>query len=304
MPLKTPILFIVFNRPDTTQRVFDAIRKVKPLRLFVAADGPREDKCGDVDRCEQTRRIIDTVDWDCEIVTLFREHNLGCRKAVSSAIDWFFLQVEEGIILEDDCLPSRSFFSYCQELLEHYRCDTRIMQICGLNVLQEWQRNGHSYYYSNYGPVWGWATWRRAWKFYDVNMALWPEIREKRFFEDFSQNSDEAKFRAELYDRVHNGEIDTWDYQWGFAKMINHGLSVVSSSNQISNIGFTADATHTVSGCNNSYAEMEVFELDLPLNHPQYVVRDCQADLRYLHEFMAIKPTKTSLKQSLLNLLP
>lgn len=303
MNLKTPVLFLIYNRPDTTQRVFDAIRQAKPSRLFVAADGPRDDRAGDAERCEQVRRIIDTVDWDCEVVTLFRERNLGCRRGVSSAIDWFFTKVEEGIILEDDCLPSRSFFGYCQELLEYYRHDTRIMQICGLNVLREWGRNGHSYYYSSYGPVWGWAAWRRAWKFYDMDMVLWPEIRKKRFYEDFCQNYEEAQFRLELYDKVYASEIDTWDYQWGFAKMINHGLSVIASSNLITNIGFDADATHTVSGHNNPYAAMEALELNLPLTHPRYVVRDCQADLRYLNEFMAVKPAKKSLRQSLLQLL-
>ena len=207
MNLNTPVLFLIFNRPDTTQLVFDAIRQAKPSQLYVAADGPRENKPGETEKCEQTRRIIGTVDWDCEVATLFRENNLGCKQAVSSAIDWFFSNAEEGIILEDDCFPSHSFFIYCQELLEYYRYDTRIMQICGLNVLREWNRNGYGYYYSNYGPVWGWASWRRAWKYYDVHMELWPEIREKRLYEDFCQNSDEAKFRVELYDRVYNCKI-------------------------------------------------------------------------------------------------
>lgn len=303
MPLKTPVLFLVFNRPDTTQKVFAAIRQAKPLRLFVAADGPRENRPGEAEVCEQTRRIIDSVDWDCDVVTLFRDTNLGCRKAVSSAIDWFFAHVEEGIILEDDCLPSASFFRYCQELLEYYRHDTRIMQICGLNVLNEWHRNGHSYYFSQYGPIWGWASWRRAWKQYDVDMKLWPEIREKKVYEDFCQCREEATFRLALYDKVHNGEIDTWDYQWGFSKMVNHGLSVIPSVNLISNIGFTDDATHTMSGQDNPYATMEVHELGPLLNHPQFVVRDCLADRRYLNEFMAIKPAMTNFKQTILKLL-
>ncbi len=303
MDLTAPILFLIFNRPATTQRVFNAIRQAKPLRLFVAADGPRIDCLGEIGLCEQTRRIIDSVDWNCEVVTLYRDKNLGCRQAVSSAINWFFSHVEEGIILEDDCLPNQSFFGYCQELLEYYRFDTRVMQICGLNVLKKWNRNGYSYFYSNYGPVWGWATWRRAWKSYDVDMTLWPEIRKKKYFEDFCQNMDEVKFRVELYDRVYNGKIDTWDYQWGFAKMVNRGMSVIPSSNMINNIGFSDDATHTLPECNSPYASMKTFELNLPINHPPYVIRDCQADRRYLNEFTGIKPTKKSLKQLLLNLL-
>ena len=219
MSLKAPVLFLIFNRPDTTRRIFDVIRQAKPERLFVAADGPRPERSGEAEKCAQTRSIIDEVDWDCQVKTLFREMNLGCRKAVSSGIDWFFDNVEEGIILEDDCLPGQSFFQYCQELLTYYINDTRVMQICGLNVLTKWNRSGHSYFFSNYGPIWGWASWRRAWKHYDVNMKLWPEIKEKKLYEDFCQNQEEADYRLNLYDKVYRGEIDTWDYQWGFAKI-------------------------------------------------------------------------------------
>jgi len=303
MQLKAPVLFLIFNRPDTTQRVFAAIRQAKPARLFVAADGPREDRPGEAEKCARARSIIENVDWDCKVVTLFREKNLGCRKAVSSAIDWFFENVEEGIILEDDCLPSRSFFMFCQELLEYYRNDTRIMQICGLNVLKEWNRSGYSYFFSNYGPIWGWASWRRAWKHYDVDMKLWPEIKGKKFYEDFCQNKEEAEYRQSLYDKVFSGEIDTWDYQWGFAKMVNHGLSVIPSVNLISNIGFDADATHTVADRNNPYATMKTYDVKFPLNHPRYAVRDCLADQRYLNEFMPINPVKNNLRQRLLQLI-
>lgn len=301
--LKTPVLFLIFNRPDTTQRVFEAIRTAKPARLFVAADGPREDRHGEEKKCVQARRIIENVDWDCEILTLFREKNLGCRKAVNSAIDWFFENVDEGIILEDDCLPSRSFFGYCEELLRHYRDDTRIMQICGLNVLKEWKRCGHSYFFSQYGPVWGWASWRRAWKHYDVHMKLWPEIRGKKLYEDFCQNKEEGDHRRDLYDQVFAGKIDTWDYQWGFAKMINHGLSIIPSVNLVSNIGFAGDATHTASDQNNPYAAMETYDMGPLLRHPPYVVMDRQADLRYLNEFMGVKPANISLRQRWLQLM-
>lgn len=302
--IRSPVLFIIFNRPETTFRVFEKIRNAQPTQLFIAADGPRPGNAKDEALCCQSRSILKLIDWDCEVTTLFREKNIGCRYSVSSAIDWFFENVEEGIILEDDCLPSESFFKYCHELLDYYRLDTRVMQVCGLNVLKKWNRSPYSYFFSNYGPVWGWASWRRAWKFYDVQMKLWPEIREKKLYEDFSQNIEEAEFRLALYDKVYSGEIDTWDYQWGFAKMVNNGLSVISSSNQISNLGFNDSATHTVSGCNSPYASMQTFELKLPLIHPDYIVRDCQADMRYLNEFMSVKSAKISLKQSLFNLLP
>lgn len=287
-PLKTAVLFLIFNRLDTTKQVFEEIRRAKPSRLYIAADGPRDSRPGEDAKVAAVRDyVICHIDWDCEIVTLFREKNLGCRKAVSSAIDWFFAHVEEGIILEDDCLPSQSFFGYCQELLEYYRHDTRIMQICGLNVLKEWSRCGHSYYFSNYGPIWGWASWRRAWQYYDVDMKLWPEICEKKLLEDFCQNPDEVGFRLNIYNNVYSGNIDTWDYQWGFAKMINSGLSIIPAHNLISNIGFGIYATHTTS--DSILSNLEVSELDLPLIHPQHMIRDKEYDKEYNKTYLPIK---------------
>ena len=279
MKFTTPVLFLIFNRPDSTLRVFNEIRRAQPSQLFVAADGPREDKLGEADRCMQVRRIIDTVDWDCEVVKLYREENLGCRKAVSSAIDWFFENVEEGIILEDDCLPSRTFFRFCQELLEYYRNDVRVMQICGSNLLKEWTRSNYSYLYSNYGPIWGWASWRRAWTYYDVNMTLWPKIKQLNRYKDFCQNEEEAEFRLQLYDKVFRGEIDTWDYQWGFAKMINSGFSITPTRNLISNIGFGKFATHTK--CASLLSNLQLYDIEFPLHHPAFLIRDKEYDAKY-----------------------
>lgn len=298
-----PVLFLIFNRPEPTHRVFERIRAARPAQLFIAADGPRRERPEEAEICSQTRQILKTIDWNCEVATLLRDENLGCKKAVSTAVDWFFSQVEEGIILEDDCLPDLSFFQYCGELLERFRDDTRVMQICGLNVLKEWCRCGCSYYFSNYGPIWGWASWRRAWHYYDVDMGLWPEIKQEKLYEDFCQNQEEAAYRLNLYNAVYSGKVDTWDYQWGFAKMINNGLSVIPSVNLISNIGFTADGTHTMADKNNPYAALATYTLHSPLNHPKHMIRDCQADQRYIHDFMSIKPGKSTIKQSLLKLL-
>jgi hypothetical protein len=279
MDLKVPVLFLIFNRPAITQRVFDVLRQVRPSRLFVAADGPRDDRPKEAEICQQTRRIIDTVDWDCELTILYREKNLGCRKAVSSAIDWFFTNVEEGIILEDDCLPSQSFFGYCQELLKYYRYDTRVMQINGSNLLKKWDRNGCSYFFSSYGPVWGWASWRRAWKFYDADMKLWPEIRGKKLYGDFCLSYGEPEYRHEIYDKVYYGEIDTWDYQWGFAKMINSGLCITPKTNLIRNIGYGINSTHTSN--ETSFSNLEISEINMPLKHPEFTLRDKEFDIQY-----------------------
>lgn len=282
--LKTPVLFLVFNRPDTTQRVFEAIRAVRPERLFIASDGPREGNNGDKEKCERVRNIVTDIDWDCEVRTLFREKNLGCKNGVSSGIDWFFSQVDEGIILEDDCLPMKSFFRFCEELLQRYRNDNRVMQICGSNSLCGWRRNDDSYYFSGYGPIWGWASWRRAWIYYDVDMKAWPEVREKKIYLDFFDRKREAYFRLHLYDRVFAGEIDTWDYQWGFAKMLNSGLSVTPNVSLISNIGFGDDATHTATP-NSVFANMQTSNINFPLRHPKFVCRDRIADWKYFKNY-------------------
>ena len=160
---ETPILFITFNRPDTTKRVFEAIKKIKPKKLFISADGPRENKVGEKQKCLTVRSIFDNIDWDCEVKTLFQEKNLGCKIAATTAVTWFFQSVEEGIIIEDDCLPNKSFFLFCQKMLATYRKHEAIMHISGTNFQFGNKRGEASYYFSRCIHMWGWATWRRAW---------------------------------------------------------------------------------------------------------------------------------------------
>jgi len=193
-PLYTPILFLIFNRPDTTQKVFNAIRKAKPKQFFIAADGSPPDREGEIEKCQKSRKIATSVDWDCEVKTLFRDKNLGCKIAISSAIDWFFENVEEGIILEDDCLPHQSFFWFCQELLEYYRNDTRIMHISGDNFQFGRKRGEGSYYFSKYSHVWGWATWRRAWKCFDINMKSFEEFKAENQINSIFQSKQQQKY--------------------------------------------------------------------------------------------------------------
>ena len=296
MRLTNPVLFLIFNRPDTTQRVFEAIRQAKPARLFVAADGPREDRPGEAEKCAQARSIIENVDWDCDVETLFREKNLGCKKAVSSAIDWFFTHVEEGIILEDDCLPSQSFFLYCQELLKRYRNDTRIMQICGSNFLKT--NLDESYYFSKYGPygagllggepgnttMW---IWRTGW------------LRAKSIHYDFCFDEDEIRAREDIFDKVYAGDIDTWDYQWVFTKLIHNGLSITPKVNLISNIGFSEEATHTTNK-GDERENLERKELEFPLVHPSFMVKNYEMDHKYFEVFLK---RRRSPKKNFLNLI-
>ena len=273
-PLNTAVLFLVFNRPDTTKQVFEAIRKAKPPRLYVAADGPRADKTGEAEKVEQVRRIATQVDWDCEVKTLFREKNLGCRVAVSSAIDWFFENEEEGIILEDDCLPSLSFFWFCEELLKRFRNDPRIMIISGDNRYDHIKKQETSYIFSIYPLIWGWATWRKIWRSYDPFIKSWPYYKQKGILSDcFFSDTASVKFWEKTFDSVYNNQIDTWDYQLSFQLFINSGLCIVPSKNQISNKGFGRDSTHTHAS-SSATANYPAKDLLFPLTHPQSVTVD------------------------------
>jgi len=274
--METPILFLIFNRPDTTKRVFEAVRKAKPPKLFVAADGPRPDKPGEWEKCQKVREIVTAVDWDCEVKTLFRDTNLGCRVGVSRAIDWFFQHVEEGIILEDDCLPTQSFFRLCQELLERYRYDERVMMISGNNFQFGRRCGSYSYYFTKYTHIWGWASWKRAWKFYDVNMNLWPEIKKKGLLRGLVNNSKEMNYWEQIFDSVHASKIDTWDYQWTFSCWVQNGLSVLPKVNLVSNIGLGIESTHTHK--DSPLANMPVLPMEFPLKHPPFLLYDSKAD--------------------------
>ena len=274
--METPVLFMIFNRPDTTKGIFEAIRKAKPPKLFVAADGPRPDKPGEWEKCQKVREIATAVDWDCEVKTLFRDTNLGCRVGVSRAIDWFFQRVEEGIILEDDCLPTQSFFGFCQELLERYRYDERVMMISGNNFQFGRQCGSYSYYFTKYTHIWGWASWKRAWKFYDVNMNLWPEIKKNGLLRGLVNNSKEMNYWEQIFDRVHASKIDTWDYQWTFCCWVQNGLSVLPNVNLVSNIGLGIESTHTHK--DSPLANMPVLPMEFPLKHPPFLLCDSKAD--------------------------
>jgi hypothetical protein len=282
--LSTAVALFVFNRPLSTQRVFDEIRKCRPPRLLVVADGPREGRPTEAEACARTRAVIEQVDWDCELSTNFSETNLGCRNRVSSGLDWVFSREDRAIVLEDDCLPSQSFFRFCDESLERYAMDSRIMQICGFNQFGELPGYPYSYLFSKFGPIWGWASWRRAWANYDVNMSLWPRVKSEHAL-GFCDTDAEIRWRSALYDRLVSGALDTWDYQWGFAKMINSGLSVVPSRNLVTNIGFGPEATHTT----HVLAATPRHELSFPLRPPPWLLRDTAFDRAYLS---AVIPTR------------
>ncbi|MCX6295889.1 MAG: nucleotide-diphospho-sugar transferase, partial [Bacteroidetes bacterium] len=244
--LDTPVLFLIFNRPDVTELVFDAIKKVKPKKLFIAADGPRAHKDGEKEKCEETRKLVlDRIDWDCEVKTLFREKNLGCKYAVSGAISWFFENVEEGIILEDDCVPDSSFFYYCGELLKKYKDEPSVMHIGGNYYNSNRANKSDSYYFSSYIEIWGWATWRRAWKLYDPEMSIFPKLKQTPYLQNIFKTEQEKEFWTSCFNSSFESKIDTWDYQWVFCIYSNSGIAINPFTNLVANFGFRDDATHT-----------------------------------------------------------
>ena len=277
--MKTPLLLIVFNRPEETFRVFEQIRKAQPEKLFIAADGPRENKIGENEKCQAVRTITDKIDWKCEVIRLFQDKNLGCKIAVSSALTWFFKNVEEGIILEDDCLPSPDFFTFCEDLLEKYRNNAKIMHISGANYQFGKKYGNASYYFSNYPHIWGWASWRRAWKHYDRDITHWPEFKAQGLLEQMFATPGEQTYWQNSFQWVYEGSLDTWDVSWTFTALTHGLLQVVPNVNLISNIGFGADATHThVVGV---HANLPTQAIEFPLQHPTVVLPNLEAD-RYI----------------------
>jgi hypothetical protein len=241
-PLHTAVLFLVFNRPDTTAMVFEAIRNAKPPRLYVAADGPRRGKDGEAERVEQVRQIATAVDWPCTINTLFREHNLGCKYAVSSAISWFFDNEEQGIILEDDCLPSQSFFWLCEKCLEFYKHDESIFSVSGSIRGAQPPYTDKLIFKSNYFNMWGWASWRRVWKLYDVE--YFKKGKVQCLTESLFKDQSVLRFWKNIHKKMEAGAINTWDYQMMFLIFERKGYTIYPVTNLVTNIGFGVDATH------------------------------------------------------------
>jgi hypothetical protein len=282
--VKSPILFLIFNRPKETQLLFNAIREAKPQKLYVAADGPRNNGKDEI-VCQETKDILNQIDWKCELITLFREENLGCGKAVSNAVTWFFDNEEEGIILEDDCLPSLDFFRFCDEQLNYYRNDERVGHVCGCNFQDGLKRGEGDYYYSKLIHVWGWASWRRVWKKYDFNMTGLEEAKENDVLSSLTDDQVNKESIYEAFFRTKQGEIDTWDYQYFFSNLVNTRLSIIPNYNMISNIGFNADGTHTLD-TNSPMADIAFGSLPSEIIHPKYIYQNRIADKYTLEKEM------------------
>lgn len=267
----SPVLFLIFNRPELTEKVFSQIRKARPRRLFIAADGPRQGVASDPKDCAATRAVTECISWDCHVQRLYRDSNLGCGRAVSCAIDWFFKYVEEGIILEDDCYPSLSFFPFCTDMLKRYRDNDRIMMVSGFNRLGTWKPEKHDYFFSG-GGIWGWATWRRAWSHYDHHMRDFEDPVVRKTVQRACKKQGSSLYQA--FEKTYRGEVDTWDYQWAFARLKQGGLAVTPSLNLIRNIGSGAAAATHENKKNDYLHSLEIYELDPPYYGPYRIKND------------------------------
>ncbi len=286
-PLCPPVLLLIFNRPDHTAQVMEQIRDAEPPKLFVGADGPRANHPDDAERCEQARDLATQVDWDCEVHTLFRDENLGCKEAVSSAITWFFEHVDEGILLEDDCIPSQSFFPFCEYILDEYRNDTRVSMVSGQNPLGTWNVDKSSYHFSSFGGIWGWATWSSMWQMYEIEEEAKAPWFVREVLKGALREEIQVTIRNRGVQRALTGELDSWAYQWFYARLLNHTVSAVPSRNLVSNIGFGEQATHTTNA-EDQRGQRKLRELEFPLESPMGVFPDRKYDQKWFEEVRGI----------------
>jgi hypothetical protein len=302
--MKTPVLLIAFNRPETSAKVLAAIRQAKPEKLYISIDGPRDGNECDRTRVAATRRLSDAVDWNCEVKTVFHERNLGCKYAPVSAIDWFFKSELEGIVLEDDVVPCISFFRFCEELLERYRDDHRVGTICGGNLTSSKLVLPGSYGFSTYPLIWGWATWRRAWHQYDVNMDGWAEWVSAGGLRTISSNPLVRRhWFMTLRAASSSANRDAWDFQWLFASIRAQMLSIIPSHNLTQNIGFGSDATHTNNGIPRYVKDSLPRNVEFPLVHPNTVEVSGQID-RAVEEYVyGITPLRMAKREIVRTLL-
>jgi hypothetical protein len=292
----TPVLFLIFNRPAQTRRVLDQIRKARPSQLFIAADGPRPQVAADAENCRLTRLIADEVDWPCEVKTMFRDENLGCKRAIGSAINWFFDNVEEGIIFEDDCLPDPSFFEFCSGLLARYRHDERVMMITGNNFQFGIKRGEASYYFSRLANIWGWATWRRAWNRFDGELKTFPQFMQQRQMENLFSDALTKRLWTEKIQDVYEGG-NSWAFPWVYTILKENGLCVCPNVNLVENIGFGGGATHA-SNSGSVFANIKAESMPR-ITHPEFVLPDLKADVHFSHIMAKDQLVPKKLKQRL-----
>ncbi len=266
MQLNTPILFLTYKRFETSIQVFESIKKAKPKKLYFASNAPKNNDTFEIEKVVKVRSLVDLIDWDCEIITLFRDVHLDVKESITFTIDWFFSMEEKGIILEDDCVPSETFYYYCQELLDYYENDQTVFSIGGCCFLEDESLQENEYRFSKHTYIWGWATWKRAWLNYDLKMEEWPKFKNSKDFKSIFKNYLIRYYWVNIFNLVYENKIRTWDYQWVYSVWLNNGLSIMPNRNLVSNIGFGIDSNFTHDKTSIE-ANLKSFDFKLPLSH-------------------------------------
>lgn len=270
--MDVPVLLIGFNRPDQTKQVIDRLVGIGATNVYVAIDGPRKGNDLDLHQCLEVQRIVDSAPWPGSVTKNYRTTNYGCRRGVSEAISWFFEHENEGIILEDDCLPDDTFFEYCRQLLNAFRENPRIGMVSGSTFFPFPEQGSPSYTFTRYPHIWGWATWKRAWDLYDDELASWGGPESLDILDAASGGSRSfVRFWKRLLGSVYSGEIDTWDYVWSYSFWRAGFLSVSPGVNMITNIGFHSQATHTTAKPLGKNFRPDGHPMRLPLTHPPHI---------------------------------
>lgn len=278
-----PVVLLVYNRPWTTHRVFEAVRAARPCQLLVVGDGPHPERFNDVQRCAEVRSVINGVDWHCDVRTNFSHINLGTAARVASGFDWVFEQVEEAIVLEDDCLPHPDFFNYCAVLLNRYRENPKVMWIGGTNPFHE-RRGDGSYFFSRINWMWGWATWKRAWQHFDRDLAGFPAfLKDRRITAITPYRRLQDGFLA-MFEKAYQGQWSNWDIRATFMIWANEGIVIHPNGNLISNIGFGEGAMNTKS-TSDPLASLPMRPPG-PIMHPSSMRIDTEYDVRVFDRYM------------------
>ena len=289
-PLHTPVALILFKRSEPLQQVFAQIREQQPKKLFLIADGPRQDIAGEVDQCKRARKVVAKIDWPCDVTQIFSDTNMGCGRRMATGINQVFEQVERAIFFEDDCVPHPSFFRFCEELLDHYAEDDQVMHIAGSRLGHKTATTPASYYFSQYMLCWGWASWRRAWQKFDFELKSWAQPHNQHAILDRAFTDDERAFYKRTFNNIASGKENEWCQQWLYACLLNNGLCINPAMNLISNIGIDEHAVHTIDNHNKVHF-LKTHEMPFPLRHPEQKTTDSEAD----QEFAAtnFSPKKT-----------
>ncbi len=266
MQLNTPILFLTYKRFETSEKVFESIKNAKPKKLYFVSNAPKKNDKVELEKVQKVRSLLNEVNWDCDVVTLFRDEYLDVKESITFSIDWFFEHEEKGIILEDDCVPSQTFYPFCQELLDYYQNDENVYSIGGCCFLEDKNLLNNEYRFSRHTYIWGWATWKRAWLKYDVKMTNWPEFKKSKNYKSIFKNFIICSYWTNIFNMVYENQIKTWDYQWVYSIWLNNGISIIPNRNLVSNIGFGIDSNFTHDK-KSIESNIKTSDFDLPLKH-------------------------------------